>query len=388
MNILDEIDILSKIGINDPFVYEDIYLFMQQFAERAVNFLQIERINIWLLNKEKDAIYSIAEYDKRYHSFRHHSWIYEKDVPHYFQHLKENKIILVPNIHTHPATYEFSGNYAKEYDVISLMDIPMRLNGKLIGVMCFEKTGNVPREFNEQEQVFALALSQLAIAHIENIKRKNLQMKLEQSLKEKELMIKELNHRVKNNFSVLVSLLRLSKQHKKDTDELFENIEHQIFSMIKVHELLLESGQYDNVCLNEYLKKLCDEFAVSYPNLKDCFWFKITNEKFDISAKHSIHLGIIITEIFLNSLKYCLLREYSCHNTITSHFELSMEVTPQGKAKIIVGDGCNQFDFDYTFNTHSSLGLSIIKDLAETSGFEIQYPQKGNSKYCIMISSL
>lgn len=387
MNILDEIDSLSKIGIGNPADFDDICLFMHQFAERAANFLQIERINIWLLNKEGNAIYSIAEYDTRNSNFSHHSWVYEKDVPHYFQHLKEDKIILAPNIHTHPATYEFSDNYAKEHDVISLMDIPMRLNGKLIGVMCFEKTGNVPRTFNEQEQVFAIALSQLAIAHIENIKRKNLQIQLEQALKEKELLIRELNHRVKNNFSVLVSLLRLSKHNKKNTEDFFETMEHQIFSMIKVHELLLESGEYERVCLNEYLKKLCDEFVSSYPDLKDCFRFKVADEKFYISAKHSIHLGIIITEIFLNSLKYCLFKDNQCRKENAAHFELSMEVMPQDKAKIIAGDGCNQFDFNHAFNTQSSLGLSIIKDLAESSGFEIQYPKTGNSKYSIVITS-
>ncbi|MCX7727986.1 MAG: GAF domain-containing protein [Bacteroidia bacterium] len=378
MLTIDELDCLSKIEV-DEFSNDGIWRLMHQFVSRATDFLKIERINIWLLNEDRNAIYSIAEYDTRYNQFKHHSWIYEKDIPNYFQHLKEDKIILAPNIHTHPATYELSGNYAKEHNVISLMDIPMRLNGKLIGVMCFEKTGNIPREFSEQEQLFAMALAQLTITHIENIKRKNIQKKLERSLKEKELIIKELNHRVKNNFSVLVSLLRLSKQSNiKEPVEIFETFEHQIFSMLKVHELLLESEQYSQVNLSEYLKKLCEEFTSSYPELKSKFKFKITDKKFEIPASQSIHLGIIITEIFLNSLKYCVIPQ-------SGIFELRMHVLNNHQSEIIIGDQCNRFNFEQMLKSGLSLGLSIIKDLADSSGFEVTYPTEQDSRYYISI---
>lgn len=376
MKFLDEIDSLSKINVE---LSEDngLLSFMYEFASRVTDFLDIERINIWLLSKNKDAIFSIAEYDKRNNSFHHHTWIYEKDIPHYFQHIKEDQIILAPNIHTHPATYELSDNYAKEYDVISLMDIPLRLNGELIGVMCFEKTGKKERVFNEMEQTFAMALSQLAIAYIENIKRKRIQKQLENALKEKELLIKELNHRVKNNFSVLVSLLRLSKEHAHSND-IFDAFEHQVFSMLKVHELLLESENYNSINICEYLNKLCDEFIISYSELKHLLHFEIEKCEFDISPKHSVNLGLIVTEIFLNSLKYCVIPH-------SGMFELKVEVIDKNTVKIVVGDSCNNFDFEKVYNNRSSLGLSIIKDLAESSDFKMTYPKSGNSKYQILV---
>ncbi|GIV28293.1 MAG: hypothetical protein KatS3mg027_2107 [Bacteroidia bacterium] len=308
MKILDEIDSLSKISVSEESNGDGILQFMYEFASRVTDFLNIERINVWLLNKNQDAIFSIAEYDKRTNEFSHHTWIYEKDVPNYFRHLKEDKIILAPNIHEHPTTFEFSNNYAKQYDVVSLMDIPLRLNGKLIGVMCFEKTGKIPRTFNELEQTFAISLSQLALAQIENNSRKIIQKKLEEALKEKELLIKELNHRVKNNFSVLVSLLRLSKENiKKEKEEIFDTFEHQVFSMLKVHELLLESDKHNVINIPVYLKKLAEEFLSSYSEFKNHLHFNIPEINFEISAKQSIHLGLIITEIFLNSIKYCII---------------------------------------------------------------------------------
>lgn len=85
MKILDQIDSLSKIVIDDN--NEDAILsFMYEFASKVTDFLSIERINIWLLNKERDAIFSIAEYDKRTDAFSHHfilSYI-KKMFPHIF----------------------------------------------------------------------------------------------------------------------------------------------------------------------------------------------------------------------------------------------------------------------------------------------------------------
>lgn len=379
MKILDQIDSLSKIIINDK--NDDVLLaFMYEFASKVTDFLNIERINIWLLNKEGDAIFSIAEYDKRTDTFSHHSIIYQKDVPMYFQHLLEDKIILAPNIHTHPATFEFSNNYAQEYNVISIMDIPLRLNGKLIGVMCFEKTGMIPREFNEMEQTFALALSQLVIAYIENNKRKQIQKQLETALKEKELLIKELNHRVKNNFSVLVSLLRLSKENlQKEKEKILEEFEYQVFSLLKVHELLMESEKGTTINVSEYLRKLADEFVTSYVDIKDKLQFDIPNVYFEISSKQAVHLGLIVTEIFLNSLKYALL-------PFDKKFELSLKTINDKKIEIIVGDDGDTFDFNAIVEKTNSFGLSIIKDMADSSSFDIIYPSKGNSKYKIFIS--
>lgn len=379
MKILDQIDSLSKIIINDK--NDDALLaFMYEFASKVTDFLNIERINIWLLNKEGDAIFSIAEYDKRTDIFSHHSIIYQKDVPTYFQHLLEDKIILAPNIHTHPATFEFSNNYAQEYNVISIMDIPLRLNGKLIGVMCFEKTGMIPREFNEMEQTFALALSQLVIAYIENNKRKQIQKQLETALKEKELLIKELNHRVKNNFSVLVSLLRLSKENlQKEKEKILEEFEYQVFSLLKVHELLMESEKGTTINVSEYLRKLADEFVTSYVDIKDKLQFDIPNVYFEISSKQAVHLGLIVTEIFLNSLKYALL-------PFDKKFELSLKTINDKKIEIIVGDDGDTFDFNAIVEKTNSFGLSIIKDMADSSSFDIIYPSKVNSKYKIFIS--
>jgi two-component sensor histidine kinase len=207
-----------------------------------------------------------------------------------------------------------------------------------------------------------------------------IQEKLQNALKEKELLIKELNHRVKNNFSVLVSLLRLSKENlQKEKEKILEEFEYQVFSILKVHELLMESEKGTTINVSEYLQKLADEFLASYVDIKDKLQFDIPNVHFEISSKQAVHLGLVVTEIFLNSLKYALL-------PLGKRFELSLNPLNDKKIEIIVGDDGNAFDFDAVLEKTNSFGLSIIKDMADSSSFDIIYPSKGDSKYKIFIS--
>lgn len=80
----------------------------------------------------------MGEYDSRNISFKKNNQLLKVNYPNYFKALEKNKILLAENIHTHSDTKELSESYALPNEVISLMDIPLRICGELIGVMCFE----------------------------------------------------------------------------------------------------------------------------------------------------------------------------------------------------------------------------------------------------------
>lgn len=156
INLLDELDSLSKIH---PFGREKIDELMLIVAKRITAALKIERLNAWLFSgTNKSELISIGKFDTRTEEFRKGTLLKTAHFPKYFKALHENKIILAPNIHTHPDTMEFSSNYAKENDVISLMDIPIRIEGNVEGVLCYEKTGKKERVFSEQGTNFCHGL--------------------------------------------------------------------------------------------------------------------------------------------------------------------------------------------------------------------------------------
>ncbi|HXB39424.1 MAG TPA: histidine kinase dimerization/phosphoacceptor domain -containing protein [Bacteroidia bacterium] len=372
INLLDELDNASKIHILDR---DDIDALMLEFARRIVATLKIERVNVWLFNPEKDSIISIGEYDLRSHHFSKNSMLHKKDFPSYFEAISKNRIILAPNIHTNSATREFTEAYSKPNDIISLMDVPLRMEGQLIGVICFEKTGKTERIFNEKEQTFALSISMVLASNLEARHRRAAQFKLESVIKEKELLIQEINHRVKNNFSILISLLRLSRQQGRTTDPkaILEEYEQRIFSMLKIQELLYQTKNYTSVNLSDYITELVNEFKRSHPEIAPLIQTAISSLNNQLPSKIAIHLGLIITEIFLNSVKHA-------HGKIKNYkMDISLAEN-SGSIKLKIGDNGKGFDFNYNLKKNS-LGLHLIKSLSEDMDIKSQFPSEGNNFY-------
>jgi two-component sensor histidine kinase len=372
INLLEELDNVSKIHILDR---DDIDALMLEFARRILTTLRIERVNVWLFNPEKDAIISIGEYDLRTHVFSKNSTLYEKDFPSYFAAISKNRIILAPNIHTNSATREFTEAYSKPNDIISLMDVPLRMEGQLIGVICFEKTGKTERVFNEKEQTFALSISMVLASNLEARHRRAAQFKLESAIKEKELLIQEINHRVKNNFSILISLLRLSRQQGRTTEPnaILEEYEQRIFSMLKIQELLYQTKNYTSVNLSDYITELVNEFKRSHPEIAPLIQTAISSLNNQLPSKIAIHLGLIITEIFLNSVKHAFGK--------VKNYKMDISLGESSASiKLKIGDNGKGFDFNDNLKKNS-LGLHLIKSLSEDMDIKSKFPSEGNNFY-------
>lgn len=369
INLLEELDNVSSIHQLNR---DDIDTLMLACAQKASQLFEIERVNAWLLNKNKDAIISIGEYDTRTKKFNKNTIIPSKDCPNYFKSIIKNRIILVENVYTNSVTSELTDNYLRPNNIISLMDIPLRMNGELIGVMCLEKTGDAERVFSKDEQTFALGLGFLISSSLEARKRRAIQHDLEKLLEEKELLIKEINHRVKNNFSILISLLRLSKNKKgkKKTEEFINDFEQRINAMLKIHEMLNASESYSEVNISFYLYKIVSEFKETFTQLA------ITSEIEDsdtmMDSKKALHLGLIITEILLNAAK---------HETANGnhHLEIIM-TTHHNKNKLTIHLPGKAFNFNEKLNDET-LGLSLIKDLAESIDATTHFPKENNGLY-------
>ena len=370
-------DDVSQIHILER---EQIDEMMVVFASKIIRCLGIERMSVWLFNDEKTMLISMGEYDSRDNSFKKGTELLEADFPTYFAKLRENKIIIAENIYTHDATKELDNKYAKPNDIITLMDMPMRVAGELVGVMCCEKTGDVPIQFSGEQQTFALSVSLVFASNLEARYRRKAQFELTKLLEEKNLLINEMNHRIKNNFTILISLLRLSKgQSKSETAVLLiEEYEQRIFSMMKIHNLLFETGNHTTVDVARYLKELITEFKSSHPELAAGITGTIDDTDFSIQSKSGINIGLIVTEVFLNSIKYS--------QTEGKDFFLNLSFTQNGDSSYLlqISDSGTGFDFEEKIK-ENTLGLSLIEDLANDLDLTIEVPEPGLSRYSFVI---
>jgi len=128
--------------------------------------------------------------------------------------------------------------------------------------------------------------------------------KVNQLLKEKEVLLKEVYHRVKNNFHMVVSLLWIkheSKQEEDNDDSLLELI-NRIKSMSLIHQYLLESDDFSEISSNKYIKQIIDEIENSYGRQNIQVTYLI--DDFSLSANQALSLGVVINELLTNAVKY------------------------------------------------------------------------------------
>lgn len=373
INLLEELDSASQIHTLQR---DDIDALMLEFATRITATLKIERMSVWIFNERRDAIISMGEYDTRTKKLQKEKILLKKDFPNYFYALEKNKIILAPEIYEDSKTMELSESYSKPNNIVSLMDIPMRMMGQLIGVMCFEKTGDEIRHFSEKEQTFAFGLAVVFASNLEARHRRIAQTKLEAALKEKEILIHEINHRVKNNFSILVSLMRLSKNQKSQIDpkNLLDEFEQRILSMLKIHDLLFISDNHFEIPVGKYLNALVNEFQNAHPEFSSRIQSNIEDKDIRLESRTAINLGLIITEIFLNTVKHIFLKKKDFI------FQVDLTVISNQHFILKVGDTGNNFNFSEQIKKET-LGLSLIKDLSEEVCESVVFPNEKSSFY-------
>lgn len=359
MSFQEHFEEISKIKVEDSDTLDDV---LMRLGEKLCLCLHIERVNVWIFRQQPNRIECLGNFEKKGRVFTKGEILYETQIPSYFSHLSSDKTIRIKNVNTSKITTELKDNYCVEHNVKSIMDIPVRIEGKLAGVICFEECKN-ERSWTDEEKNFALAVSQIVSLTIENQKRKNYQRRLLRALEEKDTLLAEMHHRLKNNLTMLVSLLRLQSRNLTDSGalEMVENFEHQMLSIAKLHEQLYVSGNYLQVNLKNYLQDLCEGFKSS---LQNSIKLKVGLADVEINSDKAVTLGLMVNEILSNSIKHA-------SNGIDA-LEISISLERKNQS-ITLKIGDNGKGFDLTKEKSESFGLGLINDLSEQLNARIDF---------------
>jgi PAS domain S-box-containing protein len=136
--------------------------------------------------------------------------------------------------------------------------------------------------------------------------RKKAEDRLQASLQEKEVLLKEVHHRVKNNMQVISSLLNLQSRHVKDPEvlEMFKESQRRIRSMALIHERLYQSSDFSRIEFSEYIRNLATHLFHSYQVDASRVQLKIEAEKVHLNINTAIPCGLIVNELVSNALKH------------------------------------------------------------------------------------
>lgn len=371
IDLLEELDSLSKIH---TLKRDDIDALMMEFAKRITAVLHIERVSVWLFNEKRDAIVSMGEFDLPGRKFIKGNTLLKRDYPIYFKAINENEIIIAENIYKSNFTKELSEKYSKPANIISLLDIPVRIGGELIGVMCYEKTGTKEKIFTKEEQSFALSVSLVLSSTLESRKRRALQHELDEELKQKEILIKEIHHRVKNNMSVVKGLVSLQSEKSKDDfhRNLFWECRHKINVISGIHDLMYRTKNFANVRARDYFDELLQNLALFY-TIDDNI-VNIDKEIDDIYLEldEALPVALMVNEVITNSFRHAFKNQ--------KHKKISFSLKRTGKTTHLqIKD--NGVGFNPETSRSDSLGMEIIKGLVDQLNGEAEFTSKDGTLF-------
>lgn len=195
---------------------------------------------------------------------------------------------------------------------------------------------------------------------------------------EKELLLKEIHHRVKNNLQIVNSLLRLQSNQINDEkiNELFEEAQNRIITMALIHEKIYRTENLAKIDFKEYIESLSENLIKTY-NLNKIIQIenKIEVEYFGIDQL--VPIGLILNEILSNSFKYAF------NNFSEGKIWISFFTNNEGKYSLIVGDSGKGFCLE-EFENPKSLGLELIKTFTEQLNGTIELNNQKGTEYKIV----
>ena len=192
-------------------------------------------------------------------------------------------------------------------------------------------------------------------------KRHLVEEQIKESLKEKEVLLREIHHRVKNNMQVITSLLRLQYTRIKDKQDLaiFEESRSRIYSMALVHDKLYQSKNLANIEFKEYVDDLIRNLFTLYRINTNKISLKIEMEKVLLEIDLAIPCGLIINELVTNSLKHAFPQDKK------GEIRIALSSVNDEKYELIVSDDGIGMSEDSGFRNTESFGLHLVKMLAE-----------------------
>lgn len=191
--------------------------------------------------------------------------------------------------------------------------------------------------------------------------RKQAEEHIKQALREKEVLLQEIHHRVKNNMQIIYSLLSLQSRHIKDDQllEVFRDSQNRIKSMALVHEKLYQSEDLASIDFKEYIKSLVNSLFRSCRADTDRIALEIDVEDVSLGSAYGVPCGLIINELVSNCVKHAFPENRRGKITIKLHQFKENEI------ELIVRDNGVGIPDSIDVKNTDSLGLRLVTILAE-----------------------
>jgi PAS domain S-box-containing protein len=188
-NAIRQQSAILKLSSNDALIKGDIYATAQIVTQTVSNVLNVDRVSIWLFNKEKTEIRCIDVYELLANKHSEGTVLQATDFPRYINCLKTGLCIDSTDAQTDPRTSEFTERYLKPQNIVSMLDAPILMDGQVIGIICNEQI-NERRAWEPNEIIFASEITSHVALALANEKKSKAELELRENVERQTSLIK------------------------------------------------------------------------------------------------------------------------------------------------------------------------------------------------------
>jgi PAS domain S-box-containing protein len=218
-------------------------------------------------------------------------------------------------------------------------------------------------------------------AMVDITERRLAEEEVKSSLREKEVLLKEIHHRVKNNLQVISSLLSLQSRYEKgDAQNIFTESINRVKTMANIHAILYQSRDYARIEFKRFINDLVHQLYMSYdPNRKSAeLVTRVEDVSLDINT--AIPCGLILNELVSNAMKYAFPDGKKGEITIVM-------VLQENKVALTVSDNGIGFPQQIDFRNTESLGMQLVTELVEQLDGTIELIRDGGTEFRILFAA-
>jgi PAS domain S-box-containing protein len=214
--------------------------------------------------------------------------------------------------------------------------------------------------------------------------RKKIEEQIRASLRQKDLVIQEIHHRIKNNLQIVSSLLTLQCRSVSDstTLQLFRDCQNRILSIALIHEQLYRAVDSTQIDFAEYIRELAQQVTVSYQGRSQQIKLILELEKISLNLDTALPCGLLINELLSNALKYAFPHQQAGEIRIRFYRQ------EQNQLALVISDNGIGLPDDFNPQQNRTLGLKLVFDLSYQLKGKIMFQTKNGVCFQLTFSEL
>jgi two-component sensor histidine kinase len=210
-------------------------------------------------------------------------------------------------------------------------------------------------------------------------------LKLKKALEEKEVLLKELQHRVRNNLQVISSLMTIQELRIKDKTivDLFREISDRVRAMVLIHEKLYQTGDFSRIDFQNYIHSLLMHLSGSYSLKPGQVRWKLEVEDIFLNFDTAISLGLIVNELVSNFFKYVCLAKRKGYLEVYLGKSSGEKEGEEDSYKLTIRDNGVGIPERMDFQDDTNLGIMLVYSLVKKLHGHIDLEKKEGTTFTI-----